>query len=68
MVFRSEFYGVETLKETENYAVIKVGLRYHLRHGEQLCESRVFPLTREQPRVWTIGTSDIIEPRPNCDL
>ncbi len=57
----------EVLEETENTAKVKVNLRYVLKNGGKICESRVMYLSFN-PKIhqWKIDKSEDIRPLPNC--
>lgn len=68
-VFRTEIYDTKILKEETSHTAIQVGLRYHLRNGEKICESRVFTLTSDENRQnWRISRPKAIRSQPNCTL
>lgn len=68
-VFRTEIYDTKILKESPQHTAIKVGLRYHLRNGQKICESRVFTLTPDKKKQrWHISDPKAIRPEPECKL
>lgn len=69
LVFRTEIYDTKILKEEPSHTAIKVGLRYHLRNGTKICESRVFTLTPDENRQnWRISKPQAILAQPECTL
>ncbi|MEB3311862.1 MAG: hypothetical protein VKJ02_16680 [Snowella sp.] len=57
----------EILEKTVNTAKVKVGLRYSLKNGTKICESRVMSLVFD-PKIyqWKIEKSEDIRSQPTC--
>ncbi|MBJ7898972.1 MAG: hypothetical protein GC158_03380 [Cyanobacteria bacterium RI_101] len=69
LAYRVEVYGEKILRADAAFAAVKLGLRYHLKNGETLCESRIFLLRRAPgPGGWQWESPREIRPQPQCKL
>ena len=68
-VHNVEIFDQNILKESEDKAQVKVGLRYSLKNGEKICESRVINLVfSPQANRWDVKKSENILPEPTCKI
>ncbi len=68
-VHNVEIFDQNILKESEDKAQVKVGLRYSLKNGETICESRVINLVfSPQVNRWDVKKSENILPEPTCKI
>ena len=68
-VHNIEIFDQNILKESEDKAHVKVGLRYSLKNGEKICESRVINLVfSPQANRWDVKKSENILPEPTCKI
>ena len=68
-VHNVEIFDQNILKESDDKAQVKVGLRYSLKNGETICESRVINLVfNAEANRWDVKKSENIRPEPTCKL
>jgi hypothetical protein len=68
-VHNVEIFDQNILKESEDKAQVKVGLRYSLKNGETICESRVINLGfNPEVNRWDVKKSENIRPEPTCKI
>jgi len=68
-VHKVEIFDQNILKESEDKAQVKVGLRYSLKNGETICESRVINLGfNPEANHWDVKKSENIRPEPSCKI
>jgi DNA-directed RNA polymerase subunit RPC12/RpoP len=68
-VHNVEIFDQNILKESDDNAQVKVGLRYSLKNGETICESRVINLVfNPKANRWDVKKSENIRPEPTCKL
>jgi len=68
-VHNVEIFDQNILKESEDKAQVKVGLRYSLKNGETICESRVINLAfNPEANRWDVKKSENIRPEPTCKI
>lgn len=68
-VHNVEIFDQNILKESENKAQVKVGLRYSLKNGETICESRAINLVfNSEANRWDVKKSENIRPEPTCKI
>ena len=68
-VHNVEIFDQNILKESEDKAQVKVGLRYSLKNGEKICESRVINLVfSPEANRWDVKKSENILPEPTCKI
>jgi hypothetical protein len=68
-VHNVEIFDQNILKESEDKAQVKVGLRYSLKNGETICESRVINLEfNPEANRWNVKKSENIRPEPTCKI
>lgn len=69
LAYRVEVYGEKVLRANSAEAAVKLGLRYYLKNGETLCESRLFSLRRAPGQSgWEWARPLEIRPQPQCQL
>jgi hypothetical protein len=68
-VHNVEIFDQNILKESDDNAQVKVGLRYSLKNGETICESRVINLVFNlEANRWDVKKSENIRPELTCKL
>ena len=68
-VHNVEIFDQKILKESDDQAQVKMGLRYSLKNGETVCESRVITLDLNQENdQWKVQKSEDIRPQPTCQI
>ncbi|MFN5513818.1 MAG: hypothetical protein ACK5CA_03470 [Cyanobacteriota bacterium] len=69
LAYRVEVYDEKVLRADGAAAAVKLGLRYHLKNGGTLCESRLFTLRRAPGQSdWQWERPLEIRPQPRCEL